>query len=511
MQRFKIFALSSIAAFITSCQTHYYSNYKDHHIVTTDSYGLYHHYPTHKVSDGRLENAKKATEEKLDSLEHLYTNEDYDEILLFVHGGLNNEADRIKRARDITESIQRENKNSKRKVFPIFITWNSGLFSSFGWHLTNDYAGVNTRDPDGAFDDLAVALSAPTRFSTDVASGAAAIPVNTLEIIRKGLLNIDTVYKANREACTLRHAVATNMKRYLPDQDFENKLYDNYYYHPEGGSNLPFEFSLGKNTSTAQSRLSGIVNVVGFPVTLPLSFAYDALGTPSWNNMMRRAKTLTYRHPTMIKYEDTEAGAEDGILCQLFALIKGWQKTKPTLKVSLVGHSMGTIVLNEGFRAMQASPKRLGIKVDRIIYMGAACSIRDFNDTVGNYMKQNPNCETFNLCLHPKREIGEKLYPAAPIVVTGSLLVWIDEFFEKPRDFKERTLGCFENCLAAPLHLPQSNKFHIKAFGSRMSFINKLVPQEGPQKHGEFTAYKFWEPNFYEPSNKFNKPYSLVP
>ena len=167
---------------------------------------------------------------------------------------------------------------------------------------------------------------------------------------------------------------------------------------------------------------------------------------------------------------------------------------------------MGAMVLNEAFRGMEptmsSAQRPRGaipyIKMDRIIYLAAACSIRDFNDTAGQYLMQNTNTRCYNLCLNPAREVKEE-FPtyATPIVLSGSLLMWIDEFFERPRDFQDRTLGSFENCIVAYRHMPNTSRFNLKAFKDDSPLVGRS--KSGPQKHGEFASYPFWDEHFLSP------------
>jgi pimeloyl-ACP methyl ester carboxylesterase len=204
------------------------------------------------------------------------------------------------------------------------------------------------------------------------------------------------------------------------------------------------------------------------------------------------------------------------VVPQILRTIRGWQQKDPNLKVTFAGHSMGTIVLNEAFRAMDdnagGNSRNCSVRVDKVIYLAGACSLRDFSDTAGRYLEKNKNCQLYAVCLHPKREVGEKLMPYAPLVYSGSLLTWIDQFFQNPRDFPDRTFGSFENCIIAYKYLPQTPRFHLKCFDDNESFFNKLRPESGPQKHGQMGEFRFWDPVFYQPVKNGERPYySLAP
>ena len=75
---------------------------------------------------------------------------------------------------------------------------------------------------------------------------------------------------------------------------------------------------------------------------------------------------------------------------------------KKPIHITIIGHSMGTIVANELVR------RNSDAHFDRIVYMAAACTIREFCSTVLTYVKSNPSAEFFNLTLHPAQEQGER-------------------------------------------------------------------------------------------------------
>src|SRR5205807_7605742 len=95
-------------------------------------------------------------------------------------------------------------------------------------------------------------------------------------------------------------------------------------------------------------------------------------------------------------------------------------------QITLVGHSMGAIVLNELVRRSTTE----GVHYDNIVYMAAACSVRDFQRSVVPYMQRHTTTNFYNLCLHPVNEVRER--HAADLVPRGSLLVWIDDMYSNP-------------------------------------------------------------------------------
>lgn len=476
------------------------------HIIPTDSYG-YTYGADRYWSDGDPGNAQGLLDQRLSGLEADYREAGSPgEVMVFVHGGLNSQGAAIDSARKIREALI---KDRKTNVFPVFITWDSELFSTYFWHLRRDSNGVSDIDGTTRLDEVRVVPRVPILLSSDLASGVATAPKTFYHATGKALQNWDWVYANGPKGFPTRHRYETTLKglgRSEESTDCEVKR--EAVYHA-GSKEVPFELSVGKAQTTLESNASGVVGGALLPLSTTLSPIYEAIGKPAWKNMLRRSKTLIHRSPTFIR-DQGQVTRADGAAMGVLRRIASWQGKNRNLKVTFVGHSMGTIVLNEAFRAMEDErdlKNGIRLRVDKVVYLAAACSIRDFNDSVGRYMQRNQNCEVYSLCLHPKREVGEKFLPAVPLVFSGSLLIWIDEFFQNPVDFQERTFGSFENCIIAAHLLPHSDRFHLKAFEENEAFDNRLRPESGPQKHGEMAEYCFWDPQFYKPVEGCTQPY----
>jgi hypothetical protein len=174
-------------------------------------------------------------------------------------------------------------------------------------------------------------------------------------------------------------------------------------------------------------------------------------------------------------------------------------KTGQDFEVTLIGHSMGTIVLNDFIRDYESYPN---LKITDIVYMAAACSIRDFERSVIPYMRstKGKDARFYNLTLHPLNDAREA--NAYNLIARGSLLEWIDSFFTTPSTHMDRTLGKWENIIQATHIIPDEmrDRVYIKGFPVGETNI------AGPQKHGEFDDYKpeegqtwkFWDRSFWE-------------
>jgi hypothetical protein len=163
--------------------------------------------------------------------------------------------------------------------------------------------------------------------------------------------------------------------------------------------------------------------------------------------------------------------------------------------LEIYAHSMGAIVINEAYAQFP------DLRARQIVYMAAACSMREFRDTTGLYLEKNRRVPFYNLSLHPRSELDD--VEAFGVPVRGSLLVWVDEFFENPKSFGDRTLGNFENIIIAQDLLPNSPSIHLKAFPvEEAKGVTDTGKYLGPQRHGDFDDYHFWDKDFWRTDQK---------
>jgi len=176
----------------------------------------------------------------------------------------------------------------------------------------------------------------------------------------------------------------------------------------------------------------------------------------------------------------------------------------PSYDITLVGHSMGSMVLNEALRRQTRREQDGGdvLPVTRIIYMAAACSIRDFTESVIPFMAlpEHERTRFYNLCLHPTAEIIES--NACDIPPRGSLLAWIDDFLTEPSTPLDRTLGRWENLVQVPYVIPAKTRGRvaIKAFDLLRPDEAKKRSNAQPQQHGDFSGAPYWDENFITPT-----------
>jgi pimeloyl-ACP methyl ester carboxylesterase len=230
-----------------------------------------------------------------------------------------------------------------------------------------------------------------------------------------------------------------------------------------------------------------------FVPQIPVIAALDAMGKSSWKTMRRRVGTMFRRpsefSPPSVHRSGAEAldspatGATAVFLGRLEKLLN--DANQENRRLTIIGHSMGTIIANEIFTRYP------GLPCDKIVYMAAACSIRDFERSVLPILACQPQARFFNLCLHPVAEAREIQWAFLDFPPRGTLLEWIDNFLEDPERIVDRVLGKWDNVIQATHIIDKSlrARVHLKAFGVG-----------GPQdlrRHDEFVRKEFWSPEFW--------------
>jgi hypothetical protein len=174
---------------------------------------------------------------------------------------------------------------------------------------------------------------------------------------------------------------------------------------------------------------------------------------------------------------------------------------------------MGTIVVNEmvrqfghplevkkindkGIEDKDTKPDRKPL-FDKIVYMAAACSLRDYLNTIPHYLeeygdKNNGQIgpQMYHLMLNDHAETAEQ---SLGLSLPGSLLVWIDGFFARPDSSLDLVAGRYQNLLRiVHLHdiLHIRPRVSLKVFGSEN--------RTNPQTHGDFDNFPFWKEEFWQ-------------
>jgi hypothetical protein len=246
-----------------------------------------------------------------------------------------------------------------------------------------------------------------------------------------------------------------------------------------------------------------------YPARLITTPVIDAFGNRAWHTMNRRTRTL-FRKPDTIgeaqgiqlpgDYADPDGGL--GILMNALAELV---QEDPKYRITLVGHSMGTIVINEILNDYQF------MEFDKIIYMAAACSVVDIENFVIPYLQIHKNTIYYHLTLHQTADETESCWESVVgrrsplrwlmIVPRGSLLEWIDFYLSDPLTPGDYTAGKWANIIAGLPRFPDDvrSQMRIKAFGILDPELNTREIDK-PEVHADFTLtdQKFWLPDYWE-------------
>jgi hypothetical protein len=282
------------------------------------------------------------------------------------------------------------------------------------------------------------------------------------------------------------------------------------------------------------------------PMKFGTSWIIDGLGKSAWDNMPRRTlvmfegraagntmdsriktapllrnrqraltrpttQALTTRETSAIQLEEPDwnvIGAVDYLKNELARRIAQHAPTDAweQYEITLVGHSMGSIVLNEWVRRNDED----GLYYKNIVYMAAACSVRGFSNSIVPYLHQHKNPKDprgttlfYDLTLHPTADLREKNRPViGDLCARGSLLVWIDNFLADPATPLDRTLGRWDNIVQSAYIIPEDVRGQTTIKAMSLDPDDRTCDQQGtapdPQTHGSFRCFPYWRESFWQ-------------
>ncbi len=468
------------------------------------------------------------------------------QLLFFVHGGLNTQKESLERVVGKGPDPNQENKTLRdlimkdKKFYPIFINWQSFLTSSYGDHLVNIRQGEKQPWSIGW-------PTAPIVLAVDIGRSLLRAPLVWGSMISndgKTAPDIDEMFGPEKN---------------LPDEVVQDLLCQNAssqedcFQQFKASKSSSFSKCRGQNENIRQAlrRVNpkanpGVKLIIGvderrctemawnflkylitFPAKIVTSPFFDAFGKSAWDNMLRSIQLLfqvdeefhyakLYQEDILQPSKRTSSGGLHLFLNELLNKIHenksgSKQSVKKELKweITWVGHSAGTLIINEAIRRFGLPKEReITLPFNNIVYMAAAATLRDIETSVYPYLQNNSDHSFFHLMLHKRAEEGE--IPWVDLIPRGSLLVWIDQFLSNPLTHKERTAGRYENFFL-DFHSIQKeiqSQISLRVFsnGEKVKFNN-------PMKHGEFTTrFRFWDEACWFPEfNQTNEDPCVYP
>jgi pimeloyl-ACP methyl ester carboxylesterase len=423
-------------------------------------------------------------------------------VLVFVHGGMTDEPDAISRAHCQWTKIR------DAGYFPIFVTWNSAPVSAYGEHLFHVRKGALA--PGAAW-------SSPLYFLTDVGRAAFNAPIVWIDSFthdfNRIVADVSAVTHHDKDG-------KPELDRRWTDNPEEQRsvLLTGYlleqYRDPQANAKA-MPISVGSYEGQPNDSVDRLITYVLFwPFKLVTAPIIDGGGQPMWENMSRRTNIMfegagvtNLRRPPARRAATTRAVAQraqgeevlyhpPGAMVAFLTRLEDFIDHRPgqpsKVDVTLVGHSMGCIVLDEFVRRTRES-----VDYKNIVYMAAACTVREWGNTVVPYLHRHTHTTFYNLCLHPANDVRERHF--VDLIPRGSLLVWLDDFLTRPRTPLDRMLGRWDNLVEAAWIIPPGllPRINVKMFN--LGFSDKPGPFQ-PQNHGDFSWQPYWDERLWRPT-----------
>ncbi len=390
------------------------------------------------------------------------------ELLMYVHGALNSPKGARKRAKCEFRKILSDGK------YPIFVNWDAGMFGAYAEYLFNVRQGRKVRWSGW--------ITSPFYLAYDLTHAIAKLPLTWGYQFKNRFVGATGLGTFDRNATWVNQQIR---KIFVQRGDVEGVI------------RISSEPDRDIRSTGEKILVAAIIILMSIP-RLVISPILASAGTNAWNIYKRRTYNL-FRKPDefdvrkerkrnvsvfqAVRRTGDFAYFLDSLISRLGGGIVGsdssGEKRRDAVNqhfsISLVGHSTGAIVLNN---LITEYPD---LEYSNIVYMGAACTIRDMYRTVIPYMLRSSQTRFYVLALDPKAELRESF--GLPVLPTGSLLEWLDVYFTSPPQNLDRMLGKWVNLMATQHIFPREirQRVTLKRFRYRV--------KGQPQKHGEFDDF----------------------
>ncbi len=508
----------------------------DYHVLVVDSAGV----GAGAVADESAEGDEKTYWRHFQRLMAGFEASGKTHLLVYFNGGLNSKDLVLKQAAEQVPCIMHET-----DYYPIFMIWSTAALETYFEQISKTRGGQIRENPQPA----------PLSLIGDVGQGMARAPVVYWDnAIRYAESTVLVDEKDEKSEFRVELIPGDPCSKDANDQMERDRLGCFRHVHP-----LSKETSWGTDLDVANTSMY----VLASPLRILSTPFVDAIGKTAWENMLRRSRTTVRTvwevQPEFVRAGEREQAAQEkrcyphgtGGFSKFFQDFDRYLGASPDapdgscrlvrrregapVGLTAIGHSMGTIVLNE------LIPKYSNLPYRNIVYMGAATSIRDFDRSMSSVIRilhaknhkvdaknhkvaRGPDVHFYNLMLHPLVEARE--ISVRGTTPAGSLLEWIDGMYEGPETVADRTLGKWRN-------VRRTSHFFRGELGKHMTFrvFNRVRGAKGeisaceaaefgakdistgspkdwrinPRAHGAFndTGLCFWHPAFWgeEPKN----------
>lgn len=436
-------------------------------------------------------------------------------LLIYIHGGLNKVSSSLANNEKLKNDITTD---EEHWYYPKFLVWPSDGSTNYFEHAFNVSGGRYSENVfRGAFGGTAALISDSLQAIVNIPRSWYVQAVNVKDHLwgrNNNFNNINSRYLP----IGLSHAWVQARNNYCRAQGFgqASKFTDPIVRNdcPSTATHNPKRANLYwssyqrdslnplRNPKILWERASALSRLTFGSLT------HSEIGAASWRNMKRRAINIT--SPTVMfdsRIQDRHSCNAEDQRC-----VSGIQYFDQLLKqindgpdpdryeITLIGHSMGAFILNSLINT------HLEILVENqilsnVVYMAAATNIEETILTIRNlyqaYESKSIESDQWpkvsNLMLNRVAEVSEMMFSG--LVPSGSLLVWVDEIYERPNHPAGRTIGAEVNVFSALPYIEQqlgpyyTDKITFKSFDR--------APGSKPASHGEFNDDKFWHPSFW--------------
>ena len=437
------------------------------------------------------ESGGKTFDDYLNALQSAIQKSGKHKVMIYFHGGMNFLAGAVQNAGETAAKFEGKLPLPKEykldaDTYPLFVCWDSP-FTGYGEQVTWVRAGKTEQYSEnfGHVGNFYSMATMPLHVLADIGRAVTKFPA---ELTQFAYNDLHTAHPGAFSENVLMEDEITHLK---DDKD-------------EGIEKLTVSKVVDRlPRSNLERRVQNVYELVTFPLrnsTLPL---VDGVGVRAWDNMLRHTETMfdptitglpKRRNEAPSKVQQKDSADNKGVMTMLMNSFKD----RKDLKITLVGHSMGAIICN---RILVDFPN---LNYDHIVYMGAACSVRDFETSVIPYLRKNQDSHFYNLCLHPQRESGEaavKPYGVAiPLASRGSLLVWIDNIMGQPPSEKQRRFGIYQTSIITNRSIPSEvrPRVTLKCFPLAKDEDARKGLILTPQHHGDFSSTPYWKSSFWQ-------------
>jgi len=255
----------------------------------------------------------------------------------------------------------------------------------------------------------------------------------------------------------------------------------NWYYQVVDESRFFQKWPDEPEPSVGEILGDGAVGLVHAPFSIVSTPFFTGFGRGAWEMMSRRIDLMfaVQKAPKRFaRQDDVRPGVMRTFLDAVAAKRNDWAAKCDEFKLDLVGHSMGALV---GTRVLREYPH---INFDRVLLLAPASTVEDYVTTVPVYLDRQRSSRFYSFGLSIIDE-GNELTFASFVLPRGSLLVWVDNFFDPILSPEDHRFGDYFNdtLFKAPLDRTDTrcdNMRMLKVTGPRRSRGTM------PRKHGEF-------------------------